>query len=481
MDLQALAEILELKCGVTKSSVLLAGVSGGPDSLCLLDALHRLGYAVIAAHFNHHLRPEADEDARRVAEMAEERGLRSTLGEGDVAALAEDSAMSVEEAARVKRYEFLFEQARRVNAQAVVVGHTADDQVETVLMHLLRGAGLAGLKGMTYTSLNPEWDASIPLVRPLLGIWREETEAYCAEFSLQPVTDASNRDTTYFRNRLRHELIPFLQSYNPRIRTAIWRTSFSLAGDFDTVQQVSRQALANCLQQQSKGYLALDLPNLKGLSPGVQRGVLRLAITRLRPQIRDVDYLSIDRALDFIARPPLSGRTDLLGGLSLIAETDRLYLVDSDARLPETGWLKIDLLTPARLEGPGKVIIADDWALIAEWVDAGDRCLIDLARKASPYEAWLEGERELFPLVVRRRAPGDRFQPLGMDGKWVKLSDFFMNVKLPRRARDRWPLVCAQDQIVWIPRYRPAHAMRITAATRKALYLRLERRTSDKG
>ena len=154
--------------------------------------------------------------------MAEERGLSFVLGCTDVSALAEEQKLSIEEAARVARYRFLFEQARQLKAQAVAVAHNADDQVETVLMHLLRGAGLGGLKGMPYRAILPVWDEAIPLVRPLLGVWRSEIEVYCRQHSLEPIEDASNQDTTFFRNRLRHQLLPTLQEYNPQgQRTAL--------------------------------------------------------------------------------------------------------------------------------------------------------------------------------------------------------------------------------------------------------------------
>ena len=135
--------------------------------------------------------------------------------------MPKEQKLSLEEAARILRYRFLFAQARSEGAEVVAVGHTADDQVETVLMHFLRGAGLPGLKGMAGRTILPEFDPKIPLVRPILHLWRSETEAYCQEHGLQPVYDPSNRDETYFRNRLRHSLIPELEKYNPRFKNTL--------------------------------------------------------------------------------------------------------------------------------------------------------------------------------------------------------------------------------------------------------------------
>src|SRR5512143_2120761 len=154
------------QCGLDPQKPLLAGVSGGPDSLCLLDILHSAGYPVIVAHFNHHLRPEADEEAASVAGLAQDLGLAFVTDSADVNKYAAENSLSLEEAARLLRYRFLFRVARERSAQAVAVGHTADDQVETILMHFLRGAGLAGLKGMEVRTHLPVFDAGIPLVRP---------------------------------------------------------------------------------------------------------------------------------------------------------------------------------------------------------------------------------------------------------------------------------------------------------------------------
>ena len=184
--------ILQHNCQLVINKPVVIGVSGGPDSLCLLDLLWRMQYLLIVTHLNHSLRAEADDEARLVEEEAGKRCLPFVTQKMDVRAYAEHRKVSIEEAARTARYNFLFDQARRLGAQAVIVGHTADDQVETVLMHLLRGAGLAGLIGMEYSTVLREFDERIPLVRPLLSTWREQINAYIADRSLSPVTDESN-------------------------------------------------------------------------------------------------------------------------------------------------------------------------------------------------------------------------------------------------------------------------------------------------
>ena len=196
--------ILREQCGLTKDRPIIAGISGGPDSLCLLSILREAGYRVIVAHFNHKLRSDADADANAVEQAASRMNFASVIESGDVREYASMEKFSLEEAARNMRYRFLMEQARRSKAQAVAVGHTADDQVETVLMHFIRGAGLAGLKGMTYRTILPAFDNEIPIVRPLLDAWREETVVYCASHGLHPRYDPSNDSLDFFRNRIRN-------------------------------------------------------------------------------------------------------------------------------------------------------------------------------------------------------------------------------------------------------------------------------------
>src|SRR4030067_3134889 len=184
--LRCLEGILLDECQLEPTRKVLIGVSGGPDSLCLLDVLTQLGYPLVVAHFNHQLRPEAQLEAEQVRRFAESHGLSFVMGERDGRSFAREQRLSLEEAARVARYRFLFEQTEESGAQAVAVAPTADDQVETVLMHLLRGSGLAGLKGMSPRATPNSWSQTIPPVRPLLGVGRSEGLAYCEERGLKP-------------------------------------------------------------------------------------------------------------------------------------------------------------------------------------------------------------------------------------------------------------------------------------------------------
>jgi tRNA(Ile)-lysidine synthase len=404
-----------------------------------------------------------------VRREAEVRGLPFVLEKVDTRSYAEEYALSLEEAARRLRYRFLFAQAERLQAQAVTVAHTADDQVETVLMHLLRGSGLAGLRGMAYRWLPNAWSGEIPLARPLLGVWREQVVSYCQEHGLEPVWDRSNLDTVFYRNRLRSELIPSLEGDHPNLRQRVWAMARLLAGDYELVQQLVDAAWAECVLEKGWGYLALDLGAFRGLSVALQRHLLRRAMSVHRPGLRDIDLRTIERGLAFAAAP--RGKCDLAAGLYLWVEGERLWLASWEADLPGGGWPVVG--TALALNVPGRLVLPGGWVLEAAWVEDGNEAWQRAKENDDPYQAWLDAGAVQDPLVVRPQKPGERFQPLGMGGHSVKLSDLMVNLKVPRRARAGWPLVCTGGQVVWVPGYRLGRAARLDANTRRAIYLRL--------
>ena len=475
MMLDSVLESLPAACGLDTSRPSVIGVSGGPDSLCLLDILHRLGYPLVVAHVNHQLRPEAEADMRLVQQAAEQRNLPFFWRKVGVLPHAEAARLTVEAAARELRYRFLFELAQAQAAQAVVVGHTADDQVETVLMHLLRGSGLAGLRGMPVRALPNAWSAEIPLLRPLLGTWRLEIDAYCAAHGLNPAYDSSNQDTAYTRNRLRHELIPLLESYQPGLRQRILRMAGLLSCEDDLLDSLAESSWTACLRQQGEGCLALDLAALQNQPVAMQRRLLRKAVARLRPGLSDLTFEDIQRALTFIWQPPQTRQADWMGGLRLLLEGNLLWLAGWEADLPQADWPQVPGKAALVMEQPGEAELAAGWLLRVARVELDGAALLEALTNPDPYQAWLDEARLAWPLLVRSRRAQDSFQPLGMHAQAVQLKDWMSKQKLPQRARAGWPLVCSGEFIVWIPGYQPSHLARITPETRQVLHLRLRK------
>lgn len=447
---------------------ILVAVSGGPDSLTLLHLLSASGYPLVCATFNHRLRPEAADEVAYVRQVSEGLGIAFVTDSADVAAYARAEGLSMEEAARTLRYRFLFREARKVGAQAVLTGHTADDQAETLLMHFLRGAGLSGLKGMPPRVVLPAFDAEIPLVRPLLGWQRADTEAYCREHNLSPIHDPTNTDTTYFRNRLRHELLPALESYNPRIRQTLARTALALQGDEALLAELLDAAWQKSVLEQMASFISFDRSVLESSSPALRRNLLRRAAFTLRPGLRDLDFAALERAASLEA-------VDLAGGLRLFPEGEKIYLAAYEADLPFAEWPQVrEQLSVISEQSSVKseYLLNEGWLLTCESLSLNTE---HWPLNTDPYTAWLDADLTGDELRVRTVRAGDRFQPLGMSGASVKLQDFFVNVKLPKRARAKWPLMCVGDEIAWVAGLRLAHPFRVTEKTRRALVLELRK------
>lgn len=439
--------------------MLVVGVSGGPDSLALLAYLRESSYPLLVASFNHRLRPQAGEDVAHVQGIAEAMGLPFVTDSADVAAYAAAEGLSVEEAARDLRYRFLFRVARQAGAQAVAVGHTADDQAETVLMHFLRGAGLAGLKGMPARVLLPVFDAEIPLVRPLLAWARTQTEAFCREKGLNFLTDASNTDTTYFRNRLRHDLLPVLASYNPQIRQTLAKTAAALQGDYELLNTLVEQAWQKVVLGTSSRYVAFDRVQLQNLSPALRRTLLRKAAFALKPGLRDVNFDALERASTLKA-------VDVAGGLKTWVEGERFFLTDDEAALP-ADWPQLG--QPLAV-GDEALELGAGWVLVPETLVAQDVSLV-----SDHFSACFDADLTADRLQVRPVRMGDRFEPLGMPRQTIKLSDLFVNLKIPKRFRKNWPVVCVEDEIAWVPGLRMGEKFKVTANTQRVVKLEIKR------
>ncbi len=474
--LENIQSILRDQCGLSLDHPVVVGVSGGPDSLCLMSVMRKMGYRLIVAHFNHKLRPDSDTDANIVEQTAARLNLVSVIESGDVRAYADQEKLSIEEAARILRYRFLIQQAHHFNAQAVAVGHTADDQVETVLMHFIRGAGLAGLKGMSHRTIIQSFDPEIPIVRPLLDTWREETVVYCAANGFRPRHDPSNASLDFFRNRLRHLLIPTLESYNPRFREVIWRTSRSLEGDYETLTSVLDDVWKACVVQENVGFIIFNSAALVRQPLGLQRNLVRRAIERIHPAELDLNYATLERACNFISGEPPHLRMDLTGGIHLLREGTLIYVVAGSVTLPIERWPQMpDESNTISLKIPCQFTLSGGWKLNCELWNIASLALEQALANDDPFQTWLDAKGISDALELRVRQEGDRFQPLGMEGHEMKISDFFINVKLPQRARDRWPLLCMGEKVVWVPGYRPAHPFRLTESTRQALYFSMAR------
>ncbi len=441
----------------------LVGVSGGPDSLCLLDQLHALatafGFPLAVGHFDHGLRPESADEAAFVRAEAEARGRPCFTDRADTATFAAQNKLSVETAARQLRYAFLARAARRAGADYVAVAHTADDQAETVLMHFLRGSGLAGLRGMRprsglggmvpgegVTAEGRDTHASpLTLIRPLLATTRQAVEQYCAEHGLQPRYDPSNADLTYTRNRLRRVVLPVLEQENPNLRATLARTAEVLAGEYELAERYVDRAWQTFApaEAQRPGQVVLAREACRGVGRLRLRALLRRGATLVLGDARDLEFDPLEAATNFALEAAPGRNCEIARGLRLAVEQNQLVLYRGERDVSKY---------PLLLDKAGN--LPAGWRLVVEVV----------ATRPDATEAWeavVPAEALTAPLVVRARRRGERFQPLGMGGQHVKLTDFMSNVKLPARVRERWPLVACGDEVMWVPGYRLAERFRL--------------------
>ncbi len=477
--MEDIQSILQQKCRIDRNKPVLIGVSGGPDSLFLLYICHDFQLPILLAHFNHHLRPEAGEEALRVRYMAQQLGVEAIFGEADVSELAGSEHLSLEEAARNARYRFLFSQAETKGVQAVAVAHTADDQIETVLMHLLRGAGVSGLRGMPYYSLPNPWSATIPLVRPLLGTWRTEIDADLQARGLEPIQDASNQDKQFYRNRIRLELVPLLKQLKPDAPQSILRMTRVLQSEDEVLDDLVDSAWEACKVQAAPGYVSFGREGFLHQPLALQRRLIRRMISILRTGLRDIDFETVERAIETIKQPPATGQANLAAGLTLFFEGSQVYLAEAETALPASDWPQLpegeiyEISAPSQKEFPG------GWVLKAEIVDLNPDLEEQIRRNNDPYQAWFDLGNLAWPLRVRTVCLGDRFTPLGMGGAKVHLAEWMVNHKIPRRARSAWPLFVSGSEILWVPGYRSSDTYKINESTSTALFLSLHKINSQ--
>lgn len=468
--------------GLTGGKLLVA-VSGGPDSMALLHALytlrdeHRL--TLYGAHLNHLLRgEESDADANFVADTFRRLSIDYTLDSADVAEYRRKHRLSLEDAARRVRYAFLAGAASKHDADAIALGHTADDQAETVLMHIIRGSGLDGLRGMQAIDRRRVNGKSVTLFRPLLGSSRAETQAYCDALELQPRIDVSNASPEFLRNRIRLELVPLLEQLNPSIQGALIRLAKNATLDSDFIRERSDDVWRDVAELNQSTYgeaLVLDTLRLAEEHPAIQSAVLRRGVGAVNGEATQRHILDMIRLMG-----GAPGKTlDLPDRLTFATDYGKALIGSADA-------VEAMLSTLPTLEGEFTVAVPGDteagaWHVHTAVQHYGDgSAVIDAHReescsgtghpgKSTTSDA-MDMDRVGGGLRIRGRLPGDRFQPLGMEQS-KSLREFMIDAQIPRRWRDGLPLLVSERGIVCVPGRRIAHWARVTDATRRVLRL----------
>ena len=430
---------------LTGGETVLVAVSGGADSVALLHLLltlaPELSLRLHVLHVDHGLRPDSDRDAAFVRRIAERLGVPA-----DVARVTVPAGGSLEAAARAERYAALGAHARRLGAQRIAVGHTVDDQAETVLMRMLAGAGVRGLAGIPAVRGR--------VIRPLIETRRADLVAFLESAGLSWIEDPSNRDPRFLRNRIRHELLPVLStSYRPDVVATLDRIARLCRNTVEAIERVAVRELDR-LAIVDDDAIVLAHDTLAGLPAQVAAEVLRQAAARLgsHAPLRAWAHRGLARVL---ASPP-PRRAFRLGGVVVEVSSGRVRLAAGDRpALPAR-----ELTVPGRAELPeiGRV-------LEARLVSATDYVVPRMALRVG-----FDADRVPSTLIVRARRPGDRFSSFGGDGE-RRLKSFLIDEKIPRWERARLPLVEADGRILWVGGVRRSDAAPVTARTARVLEL----------
>ena len=452
---------LRKECFVSPEDRILAAVSGGIDSIFLLTLLHLLGQDVEAAVFDHGLRPESAEEAAFVTSYCRERGIPCFSGKADIRKYAAEKGLGIEEAARELRYRFLFDTAAERQTAAVATAHHANDQAETVLLHLLRGCSPDGLCGIRPYGLPNAFSGTIPLIRPLLGITRAEIEAYAAETGMPYREDRSNTDTAYTRNRIRLDLLPKLEGdYNPRIVQALCRLAETAAMDRDVLEKECDRAAGRmglCFHENGAEW---DRKTFTSLPEGLRLRLLSRIITAQDGAPSDIGYINLKESDDFFLNARYNQTIPFMSVLFLRCEGNKAEILKDvnvkqwEYPLLSRGWM---LLQEIRTIGP------ED---LPGWMEQARTC---------PETAVLDADRVSGCPELRGIRPGERFDPYGMGGRKQKLSDFLINRKVPEHIRPDLAAAADEAGIIWIPGLRVSDRCALREHTRRIMILRLKK------
>jgi tRNA(Ile)-lysidine synthase len=441
---------------------LVVAVSGGADSVCLLHILvglqAKLKVKLHLAHLNHQLRGvESEADADYVSSLAQKLGIPSTIEQRDVKAYQKKMRLSPEEAAREVRYRFLTEVAGATGAKRVAVGHTHDDHIETILMHLIRGAGIRGMRGLQPYTEWPSKTGSLTVIRPLLEVSHEDTEGYCRQHRLAPRLDASNLSLSPLRNRIRQQLLPLLQGYNPAIDEALLRTGRIAGDDIDFLDKETAR-LWNKIARQEGETIILDRKGVDRLPPTLQRYLLRASAERLLGSTKDIEMRHIEEMMAALGKPA-GKRLSLPGGLIFATGYDKYQLAADMTGLSPFPNLEGEV----RLNIPGQTQLPG-WCIEATITEQKE--VMEKDNFTYHFDLAKTGDN----LTVRPRRRGDRFQPLGLPQP-KKIGEFMIDAKIPQAWRGKIPIVCSPDKVVWVVGWRIDDRVKVSQDTRQVLRL----------
>ena len=450
---------------------ILAAVSGGPDSTCLLHVLYLLrdkwALNIEVAHFDHNLRgEESKRDAHFVRETAGRLMLPFHLGTGDVKSYARQKGMCIQDAARAMRYGFLMRIKGATGCACIATGHTADDQAQEVLLRLLRGSGLAGLSGI-------HWQRRDGVIRPLLGISRQDVLRHLTTFGLDFVEDSSNESPKYLRNRIRKDLIPFLaREFNPAIIKTLNRTAGLLSEEHELLEDMAMMAFERALVSDGVSGIAFDIAKIRLEPAPIRRRVYRMALKKMERHDGSIRNSHL-RAIDAIVMGDDPGGTCHLPGMAAAERCYNRLILDKTAGKSMRHAIAASQHPeyPVQIRGPGHWLTPSGEAQIELMVTTAKEASGNLGQRAIPRTLFVDADSITFPLELRTRRPGERFWPFGAKSP-VSLKDFLIARKVPRSLRDNLPVLALGSEVIAVAGVEIAQPYRLKPSSVLALSIK---------
>mgnify|MGYP000229660139 CR=1 FL=1 len=454
---------------------IVAGISGGPDSVCLLHVLYSLrqalGIKLYAVHINHMLRDkEADLDEEYTAGLCNDLGIPLHISRVDVATAAREQGISLEEAGRDIRYSEFRKYAETVGAAKIAVAHNRNDQAETVMLNIIRGTGAAGLSGMEYIRGD--------IIRPLLGTGRDEIERYCREAGLRPRTDSTNLQQEYTRNKVRLGLIPYInEKFDTDIVSSLCRLAENAAADERFMEKYAQHDYERIVLEKGDGFVCLDNRTLSGLDPAIRMRVLKMAVTDAAGSAKGIGAIHYQALSSLSVKGVTGARAELPHSIRASVSYGVLRIYSEKTAIKqnrEIPGFEVKISVPGVTEVPVIGAAVTTYVENVSNIDNYGRLGYNPKVQFFDYDKLSEG------IYIRNRRNGDIFKPLGSNGT-KKLKEYFIDSKIPRESRDEIPLISCGNEIVWVIGYKISDKFKVTENTRNVLKIEFKRRGQHEG
>ncbi|MGA8942312.1 MAG: tRNA lysidine(34) synthetase TilS [Thermoactinomyces sp.] len=467
MFLKRLYQEIESRELIKPDDKILVGVSGGPDSMALLFSLKQLeqdfGFRLFAVHVNHHLRgKESDEDEKHVRRCAQAWEIPVDVVHINVPEKLKQHGGNKQALARRLRYQAFKQIADKRKVDRLALAHHVDDQIETVMMRLIRGTGLKGLAGMKWKR---NWENYV-LIRPFLGFTKEEIIRFCEQNRIIYREDSSNRSSVYTRNRIRQELIPLLKTFNPRVEEAILKLTDLIQEEEKEWETLVNKAFEQVVINRDEQCYILDNSGFLHLSVALQRRVVKLILSYLCHQ--DMTELSLDK-VDQVLKLAKNQNPSAMINLFNEVVAERVYgnlIIKKNPSKPDNVGPKQEIQKRIWLPRSGKASLPGFLGTIE--IIESDKPIHRLKNVRDKAVFDLDLLKE--PLYVRARQPGDKMHCLGMSGR-KKVKSLMMEAKIPRKLRTSYPIVGSGEELIWIPGVKRSDKALVTPATSRFLYL----------